>query len=266
MRGCCCRQIGHNDLTAPGRFSTSCTARHRTTSWTRYTDVAVLTEETDVLVVMPDGGKAGFYSDWWNYGAGGPPRWETFHLLELRQILERGYGAGDARAIAGESMGGLGALSYPGRHPGMFRAAASFSGVVHTRSSTTSSAVYHAVVASQGKDPIALWGDPALHAEIWAAHNPYDLAHNLLDIPLYVSRGNGEPGPLDPPGTLPDTREARGMEHTTAFVRRLQELGADLTADLYGPGTHTFPYFERALHRAFPLLMEAIGVHKAFGS
>jgi S-formylglutathione hydrolase FrmB len=64
------------------------------TSWTRSTDVAALTEGTDVLVVMPTAGRAGFYSDWWNHGPGGPPRWETFHLVELRQILERGYRAG----------------------------------------------------------------------------------------------------------------------------------------------------------------------------
>jgi S-formylglutathione hydrolase FrmB len=50
-------------------------------SWTRSTDVEQLTARSDVLVVMPDGGKAGFYSDWLI-----GPRWETFHLVELRRI------------------------------------------------------------------------------------------------------------------------------------------------------------------------------------
>jgi diacylglycerol O-acyltransferase / trehalose O-mycolyltransferase / mycolyltransferase Ag85 len=36
-------------------------------------------------------------------------------------------------AVAGASMGGLGALAYAARHPGLFRAAASFSGIVDTR-------------------------------------------------------------------------------------------------------------------------------------
>src|SRR3712207_7246752 len=49
------------------------------------------------------------------------PGWETFHLTELRQILERGLGAGDRRAIAGLSMGGFGAMSYAGRRPELFR-------------------------------------------------------------------------------------------------------------------------------------------------
>ncbi|NKZ06931.1 hypothetical protein HGB48_24795 [Actinomadura latina] len=71
-------------------------------------------------------------TDWWNRGGGGAPKWETFHLAELRQILERGYRAGPDRAVAGSSTGGLGALAYAARHRGLFRAAASFSGPVHT--------------------------------------------------------------------------------------------------------------------------------------
>jgi diacylglycerol O-acyltransferase / trehalose O-mycolyltransferase len=72
-------------------------------SWTRSTDIARLTARSDVLVVMPDGGKARFYSDWL---AG--PRWATFHLVELPRILHRDYRASTVMAIAGVSMGGLG--------------------------------------------------------------------------------------------------------------------------------------------------------------
>ena len=84
--------------------------------WTESSDVERLTRPMDVLVVMPDAGRLGFYADWWNHGAGNKPGWETFHLTELRQIVERGLGAGDQRAIAGLSMGGFGAMSYAGRH------------------------------------------------------------------------------------------------------------------------------------------------------
>ncbi|MFD0541098.1 alpha/beta hydrolase-fold protein [Actinomadura luteofluorescens] len=90
------------------------------TAWTRDTDVAELTAGTGVIVVMPDGGRCGNYSDWWNYGNGGPPRWETFHMTELRRILERDYRAGTRRVIAGNSMGGLGAMLYAARFPGAF--------------------------------------------------------------------------------------------------------------------------------------------------
>ena len=102
-------------------------------SWTRSTDVEQLAGLADVLVVMPEAGDVGYYSDWYHPGRDGPSRWETFHLTELRQLLERDWRAGDRRVIAGLSMGGLGAMAYAARHPGMFRAAASYSGVLHTR-------------------------------------------------------------------------------------------------------------------------------------
>src|SRR4030095_3335104 len=108
-------------LTPSGRCSICCTGCCDTyESWTRSTDVEELALLRGVLVVMPEGGPVGWYSDWWNHGEGGPPAWETFHLGELRQLLERGYGAGDSRVIAGLSMGGFGALSYAARNPSMF--------------------------------------------------------------------------------------------------------------------------------------------------
>lgn len=117
-------------------------------SWTRSTDVEALTAHSDVLVVMPDGGKAGFYSDWLT-----GPRGETFHLTELRRILERDYRASTVMAVAGVSMGGLGALAYAARHPGLFRAAASFSGIVDTRLTQRESMRYVDLVRSQGEGP-----------------------------------------------------------------------------------------------------------------
>jgi len=229
------------------------------TSWTRETDVAALTEDLDVLVVMPEAGRAGWFSDWWNQGKGGPPRWETFHLVELREILEHGYRAGPRRAIAGLSMGGLGALTYAARHPGMFRAAATFSGVVDTQFDGGPEFV-QSTISNAGEDPLALWGAPVAQRAIWQAHNPMDLAHRLLGIPLYVACGNGEPGPLDPPGRGTDSGEHLFNQMNTELVQRLRELGADATINLYGPGTHSWPYWQRELHSSFPILMRAIGV------
>ena len=82
-------------------------------SWTRETDVEELRRLREVLVVMPEAGPFGWYSDWWNHGAGGPPAWETFHLRELRRLLERDYGAGHRRVVAGLSMAGSGRSPTP---------------------------------------------------------------------------------------------------------------------------------------------------------
>ena len=36
-------------------------------------------------------------------------------------------------------------------------------------------------------------------------------------------------------------------------------LGIPVTIDAYGPGTHTWLHWERALHRSLPMLLEALG-------
>ncbi len=215
-------------------------------SWTRETDVVELTADHDLLVVMPDGGEHGFYSDWWNDGDGGPPRWETFHLVELPQLLERDWRAGERRAVAGLSMGGFGAISYAARHPGSFRAAASFSGVLD-------------ILDPAVDVPPGLWGEREAQVHIRVAHDPVSLAAELRGTPLFLAYGDGQPGPLDAPGTAVDEVEAwlAGLNET--FLERLAELGIGATVDAYGAGTHTWPYWERSLHRAMPLLLDALG-------
>jgi diacylglycerol O-acyltransferase/trehalose O-mycolyltransferase len=227
-------------------------------SWTRSTDVEDLAELRGVLVVMPEAGPVGFYSNWWNGGAGGPPAWETFHLTELRKLLERDYGAGHRRVIAGLSMGGFGALSYAARNPGMFRAAASYSGVVHPLFPGFPQGLM-SLLSAYGEDPLALWGDPVAQRRIWEAHDPYYLAKRLRAIPVFMSCGDGTAGPFDPPGTT-DPFEAflNVMNYVTAA--RFAEAGVQLTTDFYGPGTHSWPYWERELHRSLPLLLDALAV------
>lgn len=225
--------------------------------WKAWAAADRITAQTPALVVTPEGGPAGFYADWWNQGDYGPPAWETFHLTELRGLLERDLRASDQRAIAGLSMGGHGALSYAGRHPDLFRAAASFSGVVHTQSWTDG---ILGIVSGTGVDGTDLWGDPEAQADLWRAHNAYELAAELPQgFPVYLSCGDGQPGPLDPPDREPDSLEADLHGHAVAYIDRARSLGLEVTADLYGAGTHSWPYWERALTNSLPLLAESIG-------
>src|SRR4029079_624472 len=107
------------------------------TDWTSNTHVEAFTALSNVLVVMPaaaSSGVDGWYTDWYNGGAGGPPRWETFHLTELPQLLERNWQASTDRAVAGLSLGGYGSVMYAERNSGFFKAAASYSGVLDVTS------------------------------------------------------------------------------------------------------------------------------------
>ncbi|WP_241994857.1 alpha/beta hydrolase family protein [Kribbella sp. VKM Ac-2568] len=222
-------------------------------SWTRSTDIERLSRELDALVVMPDGGKAGFYSDWIS-----GPHWETFHLQELPSLLEERYRANDRRVVAGVSMGGLGSLGYAARHPGMFTVAASFSGIVNTRLAAGESQAYLGLLQSQGEDPHGLWGDPDADVDVWRAHNPYDLAEKLAGTRLYISAGSGQPGPLDSADATFDQTESALRAENEVFVRRVRELHIDAQIDLYSPGTHKWVYWQRELHKAWPLLSDGL--------
>lgn len=165
------------------------------TSWTSMTDVAETESLRDVLVVMPEAGWNGWYSDWWNHGQGGDPAWETFHTKELRHLLERDWGASSNRVVAGLSMGGQGALLYAARHPGMFRATAAFSGSAHPLLNDESVDRIMGFFAGQDNDPLRVWGDPVAQRGIWQAHDPFHLASRLRSIPVYLSCGDGTTGP-----------------------------------------------------------------------
>src|SRR5437763_11275504 len=80
--------------------------------WTDQGDAQEITEGYPVIVVMPDGGGGGWYSDWWNYGLGGPPEWETYHIDQLVPWVDANFRTTGTRAVAGFSMGGFGAMSY----------------------------------------------------------------------------------------------------------------------------------------------------------
>ncbi|MEU9958778.1 alpha/beta hydrolase family protein [Streptomyces sp. NPDC050982] len=229
----------------------------------------------DVLVVMPEMPLFGFYSDWLNSGEGGPPAVEPFHLREVRPLLERRFGAGARRVAAGESQGGFGALSYAARHPGLFRAVASYSGFVHPLRHP------HAVRAGMtylGLDWTAVWGDPVAQRANWQAHDPYYLADRLRTTPVHLSGGDGTAGVLDPPGTPPDV-EIPGLEdpadpfpedaisptetlmqrQSRSLATRLASVGAPVTTHFYA-GTHSPPYWKRELYRSLPMLLSALGI------
>jgi S-formylglutathione hydrolase FrmB len=218
-------------------------------SWTRSTDVEQFTAGTDVLVVMPEAGADGFYTNWWNEGAGGPPAWETFHLTELRQILDRGFRASPRMAVAGLSMGGYGAMKYA--ETGLFRAAASFSGVVDPLRSPDGTLAF--------LYPDALWGDPVAQRDIWVANDPTYHVGRLHGVKLFVASGNGQ----DASGTTVDNTEAEVYAESLDFVAALKQANVPVTTDFYGPGTHSWSYWQADLHASFPMLMKAIAAHPA---
>ncbi|MCT9933367.1 esterase family protein [Planotetraspora sp. A-T 1434] len=218
-------------------------------AWLVYGDAERITAGLRAVVVVPEGGAMSWYSDWLN-----GPAWETFHMTEVRRIVESRYGVGGRRAIAGLSMGGLGALAYAARHPGVFQAAASFSGVIDTGYDPGG---LEGLMRSYGVDPGDVWGRAADRPDVWRAHNPADLVKRLKGVRVYLSCGNGEPGPFDTPGGPADTGERAILERNRRFAAAARAAGVPVTTDFYGPGTHDWPYWSRELAKALPTLVPA---------
>jgi len=216
-------------------------------SWTRYGDAEAITARAPMIVVMPDGGADGWYTDWYAGNRAVQPRWETYHVGELVPWIDATYrtiAARGGRALAGLSMGGFGAMSYAARHPGTFAAAASFSGALDVGSS-------------------AAWGPRAENRARWRAHLPIAIAGRLRSLALVELRtGDGRPGPLDPRGTRPGCAACALERYLYASNVRLHErlraLGIGHTWDDYGRGTHDWPYWRRDLRETLPDLARVL--------
>ena len=224
--------------------------------WTEAGNAAAITEPYDVIVVMPEAGGGGWYSDWYNQGRGGTPMWEAFHIGELIDWVDSTYSTipdRSGRAIAGLSMGGFGAMSYAARHPDLFVAAASFSGALDPVYASPGGfdVVQDATVMSDGGVPTSVWGPRATELTRWRAHNPTDLAVNLRGLELLVRTGNGRtPRGIDP-------IEYGCWQMSTSFSNALVAAGIDHRFEDYGPGGHTWDRWAEGLAVAMPFFMDA---------
>jgi len=222
------------------------------TSWTRETDIEAFTEGRDLIVAMPDAGPTGIPSAW-----RGGPDYEAFQLTEVPALLAREYRASGVRAVAGVSTGGYGAMAHTARHPGMFAAAASYSGILDTTAPGVPPLV-DAIVAREDLAPRSLWGNPLLNLLTWRDFNPRARAEGLRGTPLYVSSGSGIVG-----GTgdwLPEALESALWLSAHAFTDMLALLRVPVTTHYYTGGGHSWAYWRGEFSASWPMLAGALGV------
>ena len=209
------------------------------TAWIREGNAEALTAGYPMIIVMPDAGKDGFYADWYNDGALGPPQWETYHIDQLIPWIDAHYrtiATRRGRAVGGVSMGGFGAVSYAARHPDLFAAVVSFSGLVNSNTLSDESTIPDKVFGPRDRQEVR-----------WRGHNPWDLAANLrgMDVTLYTR--NGLPG-----------KDYLGLNPTEIIVHRQSvELHEQLLAanvphhwDDHGAGAHKWPTWQEDLSEA----------------
>lgn len=221
-------------------------------SWNHIADLA---EGLPGIVVMPDGGELGMYTDWWNDGARGNPAWIPYHLELLRETTESRYRIRPGRrwhAIAGVSMGGQGALRYAALLPGYFGSVAGFSAALPDMRTLTAQAGVSIAIVGSGLDITyeTIYG-PA--DAPWAeGQSAQGLAPNFQHTRVYVNSGDGTKCPGDAVGS----GDAGGAVtetfiniHQGPFAAAAREAGAKVT-EVTTCGVHDHAPFHRAFAAA----------------
>ncbi|GAB2919339.1 alpha/beta hydrolase-fold protein [Rhodococcus aerolatus] len=247
--------------------------------WFNMTDIEQFFRDKDTLVVTAYGGEGSFYSNWETpdpnaAGTQGQMQWDTFWNTELPQVLSQNFRFNGSKAIGGLSMGGTAAFNYATLHPGTYKAAASYSGYLSTTSPFFPQLIQYSISSNTDLNPNNLWGDPATDPA-WPLHDPTVQVTNntaartgLQGMSLYVSAGNGAPGPYDGPsflGLSPNyvgqLLEIAANYSSQQFTGAAQAAGVTtVKTDYYNGGTHSWPYWQRQLEQSWPQIGAALGL------
>lgn len=162
-------------------------------------DILGLTSGRRLIVVMPDGGTAGWYSNP-VLSMSGPKNWETFHIHQLIPWIDanfRTYAEYDGRAVSGFSMGGFGALKYTAKYYGHFCSVSSHSGPASLRRDF-GLVVHWANITSAALD---LGGGTVYGAPLWdearvTADNPVQRIESYRNKRIFLAAGTS-PDPVN---------------------------------------------------------------------
>ncbi|WNG93663.1 alpha/beta hydrolase-fold protein [Mycobacterium sp. ITM-2016-00318] len=197
-----------------------------------------LTAGKPIIVVMPDGGHAGWYSNPVSSFVG-PRNWETFHIAQLLPWIEanfRTFAEYDGRAVSGFSMGGFGALKYAAKYYGHFASVSSHSGPASLRRDF-GLVVHWANITSAVLD---LGGGTVYGAPNWdqarvTADNPVERIESYRNKRIFLVAGTS-PDPLNWFDSVNETQVLAGQRE---FRERLREAGIPHESHEV-PGGHVF--------------------------
>ena len=243
-------------------------------SWQAQTNTLEFLADKNVNVIQPIGGSWSYYTDWIKDDpALGRNKWKTFFTEELPPLVDGALGTNGKNAIAGLSTSATTVLALPIAKPGLYEAAASYSGCAQTSDPVGSEFVRLTVEVWGGGDTENMWGPQG--SEEWVKNDPYVNAEQLRGVDLYVSTGNGLPGrwdTLNGPHTLPGSGglanqmlvggviEAGTNFCTHNLQNRLGELGIPATFNFRDNGTHSWGYWEDEFRASWPVLAGGLGL------
>ncbi|WP_029114304.1 alpha/beta hydrolase-fold protein [Mycobacterium sp. URHB0044] len=196
-----------------------------------------LTAGKPIIVVMPDGGQAGWYSN--PVGSFvGPRNWETFHIAQLIPWIEanfRTFAEYDGRAVSGFSMGGFGALKYAAKYYGHFASVSSHSGPASLR--RDGGLVVHWANLSSA---VVELGGATVYGVPWdefrvSSDNPVERIESYRNKRIFLVAGTSP----DPVNWFDSVQETQVLAGQREFRQRLTTAGIPHEAH-EEPGGHIF--------------------------
>lgn len=239
-------------------------ARDDYNGWDIHLPVFEWFEQSGLSLVMPAGGEASFYSNWYKpaVGNGGvwTYKWETFLTQELPQWLAANKGVSPSgNAVVGASMSGSAALILAANHPENFIYAGSMSGFLNLSAGQWPSLVSAAQMGAGGFRSDAMWGPPTDAA--WAANDPTINAAKLVanNTRIWVYTGNGGDSDL---GTKMDAsllESATRLSNKVFQARYKLKGGTNGVFNFPDNGTHTWQFWGAQLQAMKPDLQRVLG-------
>lgn len=217
--------------------------------------VEPITDGRDLIVVMPDGGKVGWYVDWTDTSRG-PQAWETFHTEQVVGWVDSNLSTvahREGRAIVGLSMGGFGAVHYAQSRPDLFSYVASLSGALSLRHPLVQATTFQQTLVNR-LGTHGPFGRPG-SGDTWRRYDPSSHLHLLADteVALYAGIGRSLRDPIErtvaaTTRNLHDALTRAGVEHRYWTPTR--------TSQRRRGSEHSYPFWNRALADLMPDLID----------
>ena len=215
-----------------------------------------------IIIVMPDGGKVGWFTNWVDPSQGAQ-KWADFYLTQVIPWIDanlRTVASKNGRAIAGLSMGGYGAVRLAQDRPDLFASVGSFSGAVNLGDFGTRTVVEEQTIQN-GFTPLGPFGSPFWPNDtVWNAEDPMNRPAALagLQILLYAGAGTSDV----------DILERTMGQSADHFSKALDAAGVAHSWWMYGrpgptcpfgcDGGHNFSCWNFALNDALPQMLAVL--------
>jgi S-formylglutathione hydrolase FrmB len=224
--------------------------------------VEPITDGRQIITVMPDGGKVGWYTNWVDQSSGAQA-WRDFHVDQLIPWVDanlRTIATKSGRAIAGLSMGGFGAIRYAQDRPDLFIYAGSFSGAVDLNNNGTRSVIGQQA-SQNGYSPNAIFGNPFPPFDTtWKALDPVSRAGRLQGVNVGLYAGSGSNGADAIETTMADSAlKLHNALNTAGIAHFYWNYGVPGPSAPYGcDGGHNFGCWNFALNDAMPRMLAVL--------